>query len=67
MATTHSGIIWSIKDYYRTHGKDPRGFGMWAFRIDTTIHTITGSCGEAKQEALRRARTLKAARVEVLG
>jgi len=47
----------NIKDYFRTHGKLPRGKGLWVFRTNPGRNQepffFNGSYTEAKNAALK--------------
>jgi len=52
--------------YKRSHGKSPRGYGMWAFEINREEYFITGTYSEAKTKAIKLAKSKKAFEVRVL-
>ena len=52
--------------YRRSHGNAPKGYGMWAFRIDGDIQWITATYHEAKKQTLRFARAQGARIVELM-
>lgn len=64
MATTFDSR--SADNYEWTHGRKPRGFGLWMFEVDVDgeIELVDerGSYGEAKKKAMKRARFLAAGR-----
>ena len=51
-------LNFNIQEYYNTHGKVPRGKGLWAFEIerdkkDTEVFWIYGTYTEAKDKVER--------------
>lgn len=53
--------------YYEfSHGKKPRGFGMWAFKIDGDVHFFLGAYTEVKRQAIAAAKELGVTRIEVM-
>jgi len=45
--------------YYFSHGKAPRGYGMWIFDIGGTTFNYTGNWQKARKAAIKEARRLK--------
>ena len=61
-------IIVDTSKYENTHGKQPRGYGMWFFKIGNKEVHFTGSYGVCKQKAINRAkRTPNIYRIYTLG
>jgi len=56
----------STTEYRFSHGKEPRGSGLWWFEIDGESVSYTGSYAVAKDSAIRYARTKSASVVKVL-
>ncbi|MBN2570302.1 MAG: hypothetical protein JXB42_12815 [Deltaproteobacteria bacterium] len=54
------------RSFERSHIRQPKGYGMWAFKIDGKEHFITGKYGEASREACRRAKALGCPVIDVL-
>lgn len=62
-------VRFSNNEYVRSHGRDPRGTGVWAFRFDNDNEPyFTGpkSLTEAKEIARREAIVRRAKVVHVL-
>ena len=62
----------SADDYLFSHGKEPRGYGKWCFRLRWSDGraadiSVTGSYAESKARATATARQQGAWQVEVLG
>lgn len=53
--------------YEITSGKKPKGFGSWAFEIGNSVVWITGNYGEAKKQAIAKAKADGIEFVYVLG
>lgn len=43
--------------YQFSHGRQPRGWGLWAFEVGGETFTYTGHYGEAKRAAFEFARS----------
>lgn len=43
-------------EYEFSHGKKPRGFGSWLFKIGYLIFEHRGNYGDAKKAAIAKAR-----------
>lgn len=60
----------STYGYENTHGRRPRGFGTWWFRVFTSGFSkevsFRGTYSDARREAVFAARTLGCTHVEVL-
>ena len=52
--------------YVNAHGKDPKGFGQWAFQIGDSSGWITDTYSEAVKVAKRSAQRQGIDRIEVL-
>ena len=61
------GIYVDTSDFINTHGKQPRGYGAWAFNIDGTVYTTFGKYSEAKADAVTMAVSVGTSVVFVLG
>ena len=57
----------STNDYFNTHLRQPKGYGLWAFRIAGEVHFLTGSYGDCKKMAIATAENRQTDRIEVLG
>jgi hypothetical protein len=62
-----SSIEVKTNDYANTYGKDPKGFGRWAFQVGENVEFITSNYGEAVKAAKLIARQNNVSRIEVLG
>lgn len=61
-----SQIEVKTSNYVNTYGKDPKGFGRWAFQIGDSIGWITDTYSEAVKCAKRSAQRQGIDRIEVL-
>ena len=52
--------------YIFNRGKNPRGYGRWAFAIEEEVVFITGFFAEAKKQALIAAKKQHVFEIEVL-
>ena len=52
--------------YQRSHGKQPRGWGKWAFQVGGEVFYFTAHYSEARRQAFEVARTRRVRVVEVL-
>jgi hypothetical protein len=64
---TLSQIEVKTNSYVNTHGRDPKGFGRWAFQVGENVEFITSNYGEAVKAAKLIARQNNVSRIEVLG
>jgi hypothetical protein len=70
-----SSVRFSVREYLIAHGHSPRGFGLWAFRMQTAkgaevasqcagwnheLYLVSGRFGDAKAAAGREARRVGA-------
>jgi hypothetical protein len=53
-------------EFVRAHGKEPKGFGLWAFEIAGVQHHFTGTFSEAKRKARTAAYAVGATEIKVL-
>ncbi len=53
-------------EYEASHGKKPRGFGLWWFEINNEYHSVTGVYGAAIRQAAKIAKATGATVVRVL-
>jgi hypothetical protein len=64
-------IYYTTQEYVRSHGKQPRGYGMWGFFIDRAgidrrhLFWYTGKFAEAKRAAYAYATGRKAMMISV--
>ena len=56
----------STTEFRFSHGKEPRGYGLWWFEIDGESVSYTGKYAVAKDSAVRYAVTKNASVVKVL-
>lgn len=59
-------ITVSTRPYYRSHMKEPKGRGSWAFDIAGKIEWFNGTYTEARKAAVAKAKEVGAAFVAVL-
>lgn len=59
-------IYTDTREYFRSHFKEPKGRGYWAFRIKGETKWFNGLYGEAKKQAHAAAREIGASAVTVL-
>jgi len=52
--------------YIFSHGKAPRGYGMWAFEVADREYFYTGNFAEAKKEAFKEARNQGVSEIVIL-
>ena len=55
-------IFVTTAPYYRSHLREPRGFGLWAFEMGDKLFCTTALYGEAKRKALAAAKEENARR-----
>jgi hypothetical protein len=56
----------STRQYEASHGRQPRGWGRWGFKIDDQIEWLAGTYTEAKKLATKQARQEGISFIEVL-
>ncbi len=56
----------NTNQYRFSHGRDPRGTGLWMFQIGTEQFQYTGSYANAKKSAIAMARVRNEMQVTVL-
>lgn len=54
------------RGYYLSHGKNPRGYGLWWFEAAGKTYSFNGMFAEAKKAAVIWARAIGANAVYVL-
>ena len=61
-----SQIEVKTNSFVNAHGRDPKGFGRWAFQIGDSIGWITDTYSEAVKVAKRSAQRQGITQIEVL-
>ena len=51
--------------YKASHGKDPRGYGRWAFEIDGRETFITGTYKDARNKAIKMTKIVSPTTYEI--